>query len=478
MVGFEGDEALLGGAAGGGKTVALLTWLLEGIHIPGYNSAIFRRYQTDTKDDESALIAKSAQIFPALDGKLVGFRWMFPAGSSIVMEGIANDNALLSKQGKEYHRLAFDELTHFTEQAYQFVVTTRMRKVKDLGITLGVRSSANPGGPGHAWVKERFITDEAIRTVRDIPVSEPTPYGMIFRKEKDIAYIPSRAADNPSLDVQGYIRQLSKNKNPVERARMMNGDWGIAPEGLIKPHWLRYYTMRDQMIDLLVSRPDGNGGIVHTDEVLFSFHQQEARRFITGDTAGGMKDITRESKGKSFSWTVFTTWDYKRYGGKHQALILRDVWRDRKGFTDVVNVLRRLYLQWKPSKLRVEDQTMGPHLYDTLRFEMPLELISTEGVDKVGRATMLLNMLERGEVYLPIGENSWRHVLETEWLSWQGLEDETNDQIDVAAYAAIECNGGTGGNIVKIDIDPRLPPIMKGNGDPSSNKFSTGAVRW
>lgn len=58
LIAYEGDEALFGGAAGGGKTIAALVWLLIGIDIPGYNAAVFRKYQTDTKDDESALATK------------------------------------------------------------------------------------------------------------------------------------------------------------------------------------------------------------------------------------------------------------------------------------------------------------------------------------------------------------------------------------------------------------------------------------
>lgn len=474
----DGEEVLFGGAAGGGKTIALLVWLLEGVDIPGYNSAIFRKFQVDTKDDESALISKSAQIYPALGGKLVGFRWMFPNGSSIVMEGIANDNALLSKQGKEYHRLAFDELTHFTEAAYQFVVTTRMRKVKSLPIKCGVRASANPGGPGHEWVKDRFITKEAITVVRDLPTTEATPYGMVFWKDKDTAYVPSRAADNPALDVEDYIRRLSKNKNPVERARMMNGDWGIAPEGLIKPTWLRYYTIRDKQVDLLISRKGLDGGIVHTSETLFTYYEAEARRFLTIDTAGGMKDITKESKGKPASWTVIGVWDYKRFGNG-QALLLRHIWRDRVGFTDVCNKIRELFLVWKPSRIRVEDKTMGPDLQNVLCKELPIDLIPTGTADKVSRATLLLNMMERGEVYLPREENSWRHTYESELLGWQGLEEETNDQVDVSAYAAIECSGTFGG-VIKIDIDPRkldgLDSTKPFSNEPS--KFVTGKVKW
>lgn len=97
---------------------------------------------------------------------------------------------------------------------------------------------------------------------------------------------------------------------------------------------------------------------------------------------------------------------------------------------------------------------MGPHLFDLLSGKLPIGLMSTENKDKVTRAAPLLNMLEQGQVYLPREENSWKPVLESEWLSWQGLEEETNDQVDMSAYAAIECGGFMQGTIT-MDFDPR-----------------------
>ena len=65
----------------------------------------------------------------------------------------------------------------------------------------------------------------------------------------------------------------------------------------------------------------------------------------------------------------------------------------------------------------------------------PLRTIATGGRDKVTRAAPLIAKLERGEVFLPKYNNSWRTDLESEWLSWTGTNDETTDQIDAAAYA-------------------------------------------
>lgn len=171
------EEALFGGAAGGGKTEALLMWLAEGVNIPGYTGGIFRRHIEDLTEGNSSILAKSMLMYPALGGEVKGLEWKFPSGASIVMSGIAFDKSVLKTQGKEYHRVAFDELTHFTERMYDFVYTTRMRKVVGFPIKCGVRASANPGGPGHEWVKKRFITQDAINQLKQLDKEKPTPPG-------------------------------------------------------------------------------------------------------------------------------------------------------------------------------------------------------------------------------------------------------------------------------------------------------------
>lgn len=461
------EEALFGGATGGGKTEALLMWLAEGYDIPGYTGAIFRRYETDLVEGNNSILAKSMALYPALGGKLIGMEWVFPSGASIVMSGLAFDKSVLSAQGKEFHRVAFDEITHFTEAQYEFIYTNRIRKVVGFPILCGVRVAGNPGGPGHGWVVNRFLIREAIETVRKLSIYERTPSGMEFWKTSEVCYLPSRAADNPSLDIEDYFHRQLKNKNPVERARMMNGDWGISPEGLIKPNWLRYYSMQGRNVQLLKSYVEAHE-VTHTSEVLLAFHEGECRRFMTVDTAGGMKQITREAKGKELSWTVVGVWDHYRKGNV-RALLCRHIWRDRLGFTEVARNLLRLQEQWQPTRTRIENATMGPHLYDMLSGKMPIEVIDPSGghkgkSGKVERATQLLNMMEQGEVYLPVGENTWRPTLESEWLSWQGLEEETNDQVDVAAYAAIEC-GGYGTGTIKLVHDPRKPLVEQTKGD-------------
>ena len=284
------------------------------------------------------------------------------------------------------------------------------------------------------------------------------------------AFVPAKIKDNPSVNRDEYVRNL-KHLGPVVRERLMNGDWTIMPTGAIKPEWLRYFSMRGQIIQLLISRMSGDGDILHTNEIMLEYGERECRRFVTVDTAGGTKDLTQASKGKGYSWTVAAVWDHKSLDSgigsdgslgrssnalpNAQALLLRYVWRARAGFVEVAENLLRINKEYAPHSFRVEDKTMGPDLVDLLRGKLNISVIGTGSVDKMVRNAPFQNMMARGEVYLPKIENSgWRQAYESEILSWRGIEGETNDQVDVSSYAAIEC-GSYSSNTMMLEYDPR-----------------------
>jgi hypothetical protein len=95
---------------------------------------------------------------------------------------------------------------------------------KDFPIRMGVRAASNPGGPGHAWVKQRFITLEAEGSVQALGAYQPSPAGLIFWPAPNRAFVPARVADNPSLDIDDYVARLQTHLPPVLRERLLNGD--------------------------------------------------------------------------------------------------------------------------------------------------------------------------------------------------------------------------------------------------------------
>ena len=432
---------MYGGAAGGGKSEALLMWLAEGIHIATYSAIIFRRTYKQLNKSNDSLVSKSLRVYPALGGKFnsTHMQWRFPSGALIEMGALEHELSVLDYQGNSYHRMAFDEVTQFTESQYEYLVNSRMRKSPDFPITLGVRSGSNPGGPGHVWVKNRFVSDEAMLAIRELNAREPSPRGMIFEAPKGRMFVPARIADNPFLDLDDYVSSLTEFTDPVMRERLMNGDWSILPNAMIKAEWLRYYDMQGDIIRLY--QRDGS--------LLGAFDVREARQFGTIDTAGTSEQKAKEAKGKPPSWSVAAVWNRPpaKFGN---LLVLRDIWRKRVEFPDLLAGIREMHAKWRLPKWKIENAHAGPQVWSMLRGTMPIELVSHEGKGKVERNAPFLNMLSRGEVYLPRYNNDWRPPLEAEWLVWTGLDEETADQIDVGGYAAREVMqvGGTWGGVI------------------------------
>src|SRR5207249_4019913 len=144
----------------------------------------------------------------------------------------------------------------------------RSASLKD--VPLRMRSASNPGGRGHAWVKERFIGEGSRlgegsgfrvqgsenaglsdlnpepRTLNPLPDDVFCKYGRL--------YVPSRIADNPHLDGEEY-RQSLLHLPPVERERLMNGDWSVQEKTLIDREWLRYFVEVSEQLELM--EPDG-----------------------------------------------------------------------------------------------------------------------------------------------------------------------------------------------------------------------------
>ena len=79
------EEALFGGAAGGGKTQSLLMWLAEGVQVPGYSAVFFRRTYAQLSKSNDSPLTKSHELFRPLGGKYKGteHKWTFPSGASI-----------------------------------------------------------------------------------------------------------------------------------------------------------------------------------------------------------------------------------------------------------------------------------------------------------------------------------------------------------------------------------------------------------
>lgn len=212
-------EAMYGGAAGGGKSEALLNLpIIRGFYQhPRFKGILFRRTYPEL---ESELIQRSeAQgIYSGVGGRYnkEKRRWVFPSGAIIQFGHLEYDSDVRKYDSAEYSYIAFDELTSFTEYMYTYLFS-RCRSASSK-LPAIVRSGTNPGGIGHGWVRARFV--------------EPAPYGTIIVSRfpdgtalKRI-FIQSKATDNPFLlkNSPGYLTVLQGMAEKDRRAKL-DGDW-------------------------------------------------------------------------------------------------------------------------------------------------------------------------------------------------------------------------------------------------------------
>ena len=154
FINSEAFETLFGGAAGGGKSYGqLIDALLYALKYPKSKQIIFRRTFPDL---ERSIIRTSLEFYPREIASYNSAKhiWTFQNGSIIDFGYIDNEMDVYQYQSAEYDVIRFDELTHFTEYMYVYMIS-RCRGAN--GYPKHIKSSTNPGGVGHAWVKERFI---------------------------------------------------------------------------------------------------------------------------------------------------------------------------------------------------------------------------------------------------------------------------------------------------------------------------------
>lgn len=440
---LECKEALYGGAAGGGKSEALLLWLAEGVEIPRYSGLFLRRIEPMLYSSTDSPINRSHALYKPLGGSWNSslMRWRFPSGAEIKFGAMQLEKHREKYQGGAYHRIAWDELTHFTESQYTYVSFSRERHHIGFPIPCGTRSGSNPGGEGHAWVRRRFITKEAEKLLKKLRPYDQSPPGLVFYKNPKRAFVPARVADNPTLDIDAYIETMSENLTPILRARLLNGDWSVIEDAIFSAEWLRYYKMRGE--NFLCRSPEGRYG-----EPISSMEIEGTTNFFTIDTAGTSRQIEEEKKKGRASWSVCKYWSRKQVDGR-PWLWLRDRWRDKVGYIDLCNCVKQFVDEHdRDATVYIENAHYGKPLYEFLTEEgYHCEMMSTatsnryktgEGRSgKVERSSDLQHMMSRGHVFFPLNHSGWVHELEDELLAWTGDEEQPNDQIDACSYASI-----------------------------------------
>ena len=207
-------EALYGGAAGGGKTDALLMAALQYVDQPTYKALVIRSTFEELRME---LIPRAEEWLAGTDAQPHdgGKSWSFPAGAMLQFGYLASPRDHLRYQGIQWHFVGFDELTHYREEQYRYLFS-RLRRARDSGIPTRMRSTSNPGGPGHDWVRQRFL---------------------IEGRDEGRVFVPARLTDNPGIDVEDYIASLQVLDHHTRR-QLLEGDWESRPPGdLFRRDW-------------------------------------------------------------------------------------------------------------------------------------------------------------------------------------------------------------------------------------------------
>jgi hypothetical protein len=138
------DELLYGGAAGGGKSDALLMAALMYVDVPGYNALLLRReFVHLTKAD--GLIQRSKEWLAGTGAvyRVQEKKWIFPSGATLEFGYLSRYDDVSQFQSAQYQFIGFDELTHFGELEYLYMFS-RLRRVEGHPVPLRMYSATNP----------------------------------------------------------------------------------------------------------------------------------------------------------------------------------------------------------------------------------------------------------------------------------------------------------------------------------------------
>lgn len=218
------DEALYGGAAGGGKSDAIVVEALRQVGIAHYKGLILRK----TFPQLAELVDKTLNYYPKAFPRAVynssRHCWTFPSGAKIYFGAMQHTKDKLKYQGQAFDFIAFDELTHFTFEEYSYLFSRN--RPNGPGTRCYMRATANPGGIGHGWVKERFINPAPPMTTIWEDVKIKYPDGHEEKRKKSRIFVPAGVFDNPKMldNDPDYLTRLASLPD-AERAALLYGDW-------------------------------------------------------------------------------------------------------------------------------------------------------------------------------------------------------------------------------------------------------------
>lgn len=470
--GSRADILIYGGGAGGGKSFYLVNEPLRHINNRNFRAGIFRRTYPQIRG-QGGIWDEARQTYPHFGAKMregTQLDAVFPSQASIAFLHCQHEKTKYDYQGHQFGYLAFDELTHFTESQFFYLLS---RNRTTCGIRPYCRASCNPDAG--SWVAS-FIS-WWIDQDSGFPIPERCGQLRYFVREDDeliwasdpndlveqfpeyqvddllsVTFVPASLDDNPVLleKDKGYRSRL-RAQPKIERERLEKGNWKAAEGAIISKNWLNRYEQAGDITQLFY----------HGE--LLELNVTQLRRFATIDTAGTSKEKAAEMRGDPPSYSVCAVWDHFRHRDNihnYDVLILRHVWRDQVDWNDLKRRIPEVLRNWNVPVAVIENAHYGQPLAMEMKGQNT-KLVGPKipGMDDTSRGAKLeraiasgfLSRLEDIGIWIPEREAApWVNAYVSELTSWTGLPKETADQIDVSSYAAFhvrQMSQGWGGPI-------------------------------
>ena len=268
---IDADVIIFGGAAGAGKTRALLTDFVrqEYIDNPDYRAVMFRRTYPEFTQ-AGGLVDESRKIYYPIKGTFIekpSLEWRFPSGARVSFRHLQHEKTVHIYQGSQITRIGFDELTHFTQEQF-FYLLSRNRSVS--GIKPAVRATCNPDAD--SWVAS-FIS-WWINPKDGYAIEERSGIVRYFIRQGDTVYW----ADNKQELIDKFSlkdKLFEMIPNDIQKKFLLNEEISIKPEDLIKSFTFIPATIFDNR-ELIKVNPTYLAN-------LYSLHQVERERLLRGN---------------------------------------------------------------------------------------------------------------------------------------------------------------------------------------------------
>lgn len=316
------DEVLFGGRKGPGKTDCILA---DATGAPETDGG---KFDIEKKNYKALILRRTfPQLQELIDRAHSRFdryakwsskenRFTFKSGAKIEFGHCQHEEDKRRYWGKEFQFIGYDQLEEFTETQYRFINLSN--RTSDPSIRCRIRGTANPGGPGHWWVKRRFIDGKKPNETHRLEFILPDKR----IATKTIAFIPGSYKDNPALTDQ-YLAQLM-DLPEIEKMAYMDGDWDVfltqsvfgsnailmQRKKSVDPRWVGSLKDLADRIDF-VKHDDGNLKIYEVPDDTEEY-------ILGGDVSYGYKGASSDSEDvgdasslhviKKRTWDVVATW--------------------------------------------------------------------------------------------------------------------------------------------------------------------------